>query len=134
MHPVDAQLIQDHGDVSDDYETWVASNGVDNFVKTEFTCGNCFLLALALHYKTKWPIKAKMVDGDVIHCYVINNDGKAVDIYGVRPTEQAPTRYDSNMDEPFVVTDVRPETPWPSNKDYQWAEELVSNFPQHFGL
>jgi len=134
MHQVDTQLINAHGDVSESYETWVPANGIDNFVKTEFTCGNCFLLALALHYKTKWPIKAKMSGSDVIHCYVLNDEGKAVDIYGVRPTEQAPTRYDSELEENCKVIDVRPETPWPANKDYQWAEELVATFPAHFGL
>lgn len=134
MHPVDSQLITAHGDVPDSYETWVSSFGIDNFVKTEFTCGNCFWLALALHCKTKWPIKAKMSGNDVIHCFVINPDGKAVDIYGVRPTEQAPTRYDSELDENCIVVDARPETPSPLNQDYKWAETLVEDFPSHFGI
>lgn len=134
MHPVDIKLIQEHGDIPQDYEIWIPENGIDNFLKTEFTCGNCFYLALAIHQKTKWPIKAKVVGDDVIHCYVVNKNGKAVDIYGVRPTEHAPTRYDSNIDYSFNVIDLKPETPDESNKDYQWAKELVTIFPEYFGI
>lgn len=136
MNPSDQLLIDLHLDVNENYERWIPAFGIDDFVKTEFTCGACYSLALALHYHTNWPIFASVVDGDVVHCYVLNSEKKAVDIYGVRSTDQAPTRYDPSFDLLKIDKVSIPADPIPNNDDsyYGWAVQLISLFPDHFGL
>lgn len=135
MNPIDTALIKKHGDVSDDYTQWTPDKGIDDFVKTEFTCGACYQLALALHYKTGWPIMAKRYGDDIVHCYVINSVNSAVDIYGVRPTAQAPTRFDPVIPvSQLSIVKLEPEIPDETDSYYQWAVDLIAQNPTHFGI
>lgn len=136
MNLNDQALINLHLDIDETYERWLPDFGIDNFVKTEFTCGACYSLALALHHHTNWPIMASLDGDDIVHCYVINPSGKAVDIYGVRSTDKAPTRYDPDHDCFKYKTLTMPADSKvdPDDSYYQWAVQLIALFPDHFGL
>lgn len=132
MHTSDIQLCLQHTNDEPTYDCWDISQGIDSFVKTEFTCGGCFALAVAINDVTGWPIHG--IENS--HYYVINNDGKAVDIYGIRPTDKAPTKYDMNRTPEFetiicVKTFDRKEI---DIDYYEWASLLVKSFPNHFGI
>lgn len=130
MHPKDLILCQAHGSEEPEYERWQPEYGIDNFVKTEFTCGACHYLAYALHKHTGWAIYSVGEE----HYYVINNDGKAVDIYGVRPTQYAPTKYDIDQKkstQPSIVESIEDVS---DNDYYLWAEKLITHFPNYFGI
>lgn len=61
----------------DDPEYW-------EYVVAEFTCGFCSELALTLHDRFGWPLMAEIAaDGGLYHAWVLNPDGRAVDINGV---------------------------------------------------
>lgn len=135
MNPIDAKLIANHGDVPESYTSWNPSMGVDDFVKTEFTCGACYQLALALHYKMGGQIMAKRDGEDVVHCYIINSANVAVDIYGVRPTNQAPTRFDPVVPvSRLSIVKLEPEIPDETDSYYQWAVDLINQNPTYFGI
>lgn len=130
MNSSDQVLIDLHLDVHESYDRWLPAFGIDDFVKTEFTCGACYSLALALHHQTQWPIMASMFENEIVHCYVINPAGKAVDIYGVRSTDKAPTRYDPTFDRFKIDILAMPTDPTPNQDDsyYRWAVQLVLSF------
>lgn len=111
---------------------WTPAQGLDEFVRTEFTCGGCGYLALALHDLTGWPIRAFGDD----HIWVINPQGRAVDINGVHPEDYALTQWDDGV-APGQAQDIDPETLRSELQDsgmLKWAREIIEHFPEHFGL
>lgn len=133
----------DHGDDEPTYDEWKPEHGIDNFVRTEFTCGSCGYLALALHEVTGWPIMAVFESSSpyeeptIEHVWVVNPQGKAVDVNGVHPTGYAKTKYDGPSS---GANDVRPLDSDFVRKEMAdegalaWARPLVKNFPEHFGI
>jgi hypothetical protein len=58
--------------------------------RERFTCGDCHVLAMAIHKKTGWPTYCFLGKWSMIpdvHAFVITPDGEALDIDGKRPVE-----------------------------------------------
>lgn len=132
-----------HGENQSKYQEWEPRFGIDDFIKTEFSTGLCGVLAAAIHARTGWVIidelepDAKLsitdgsieVNGDVTHTYVLNPQGHAVDIYGIHPTMWARTKYSNNKPSGILYSPEHPD-----HGDVKWANVLLDNFPEHFGL
>lgn len=117
------------------YELWKPKHGIDPFVRTEFTCGGCYSLAYALHKKTGWKMRQEMEPDDpkqVRHVWVVNDQGKAVDINGVHPTGRAPTQWSPGR--PGRIVNVRPDPKETSRYYMPWAKQVVKSHPGHFGI
>lgn len=131
MHPKDIILCLQHRDHNEDsYGQWTIEKGIDNFVKTEFTCGACYHLAYAIHIKTGWLIHS--VNDE--HYYVVNNKGYAVDIYGIRPTSKAPTKYDKSYSEKAKLIKNSEYEDVSDSEYYHWSLKLIENFSKYFGI
>jgi hypothetical protein len=53
--------------------------------RERFTCGDCHVLAMAIHKKTGWPTYCFLGKWSMIpdvHAFVITPDGEALDNYG----------------------------------------------------
>ena len=109
---------------------------IDQHARTEFTCGLCEVLAYALHKKTGWPIYVEEHNGHHEHSWVMNPQGKAVDINGVHPSNYARTEYSKDgtvreaTDEVLAQYAKKP----PAKDALAWANKLIAKHPAHFGL
>jgi hypothetical protein len=68
-------------------------------ITERYTCGRCMWLALALHRRFGWPIKAQMYcrgDEYLAHVYVVHPSGFDIDIYG--PEFEMPMYGDKTRD------------------------------------
>lgn len=69
-------------------------------IEEQYAYGDCDILALALHRKFNLPIKA-VVSNDSTYSHVwVDKDGKALDIWGLRPEQEIKTAWidDDNID------------------------------------
>lgn len=115
----------------------IAGAVLDAITITEFNCGACGDFAAVLHDLTGWPIKAEFhPKGDIEHVWVVNPDGRAVDVNGVHQDDLAVTPYS---------TPARERTAWISRNEAssesrfavqnrQWAKALLDRYPEMFGL
>lgn len=138
----------DHGDEAADYEMWEPKHGIDDFVRTEFTCGRCAYLALVLNEIGLGRIWAEIDEyGDLGHVWIVNQQGRAVDINGVHPNRVAKTKYN---DPRWLAKQGAEPTPRGEVQDItskidtlldgvdtdamDWARQIVANHPKHFGI
>ncbi|MDW9478973.1 hypothetical protein GOB57_09795 [Sinorhizobium meliloti] len=115
----------------------IAGAALDEFTITEFNCGACGDFAAALHDLTGWPIKAEFhPNGDIEHVWVVNPEGRAVDVNGIHQDDMPVTPYSAP---------VRARTAWlPRNEassnsrfaeqNRKWAKALLNRYPEMFGL
>ena len=113
-------------------DLWQARNGIDDFVKTEFTCGGCYDLAYVLREITGWDIYVELDGNDILHAWVKNEDGCAVDINGVHSGNWAKTGYHDDMPKGRIEKYDNPNDGLGNFGD--WAKEIVKEFPEHFGV
>lgn len=115
---------------------WRPEHGIDSWTERSFLEGNCGFLAAALAEATGWEIVAEHAGADGAHVWVVNDQGRAVDIQGVHPTSYAefpgaPRKKDRNVEE--VSLDSLLDMCW--NKPVlEWARAIVAHFPEHFGI
>jgi hypothetical protein len=129
----------------DDAEDWEPSfkgelRPLDNYTVSEFTCGGCGAFATALHDRTGWRIMAEYEPGPevwIAHVWVVNPDGRAVDIQGIHDDEWAPTCFSGDAPAGRVVAITRDEA---ADKDegpgshFEWACEILDAWPERFSL
>jgi hypothetical protein len=119
-------IIQDEGEII----------AIDENAVVEFTTAGCGYLAVALHDITGWPLYAEYEihrPDDVTHIWVLNDEGLAVDINGVHGNRWARTKYSGV--EPGPISPVGRAEAIGSDDDFlAWARELITAFPEHFGL
>lgn len=115
----------------------IAGAAYDDFTRTEFNCGACGDFASALHDLTGWSIMAEFsgVD-DIEHIWVVNDEGRAVDVNGIHDDGVAITPY-SIPNRNRVLPIERHEAV--SDDDYSlrnryWAHALIKRFPELFGV
>lgn len=110
--------------------------GIDEFVVTEFTCGLCCELAIELRSRTGWPIYVELDErGEILHAWVVNPRGRAVDIQGIHPTSRARTPHNHDWVGPISEWSVdQLEAHGLDAEGEFWAKEIVEQFPEHFGI
>jgi hypothetical protein len=111
---------------------------LDYHTRTEFTCGYCCSLAAVLHDLTGWPIRAHVdADDEVVHAWVVNEEGRAVDINGIHPGGIAATKYSAigkaARVRPMDRNDLTSESSAAQEVE-EWALELARSHPKHFAL
>ena len=105
---------------------------------TEYITGGCYDLAVILHKLTGFPIFAEVSENNgVVHAWVVNNDGQAIDIYGLHETNWAKTELSSDKPLGKIV-------PYPVEEQYlkqgykseytDWTIELIKSNQKHFCL
>jgi hypothetical protein len=79
--------------------------------RERFTCGDCHILARALHLRTGWPIGVTMVDnvGSSGHAFVVRPDGLALDYDGLSDPDDLVDSYAADdwttMDWPTLLSE-----------------------------
>jgi hypothetical protein len=123
-----------------EYEVWEPKYGIDRFVKLEFTTGACGYFAAALHDRTGWPIMAEY-DHDhpdeVAHVFVLNPDGKAVDIRGIHDGDWAETDFSDPTRGPGPIHPMSREeaaTDDGVGGYLEWANTILDYFPERYGI
>lgn len=124
-------------------DVWTPSQGINDFVRGEFTTGGCFELAAVLHRRAGWPIYGHVLQGELVHAWAVNPEGRAVDIHGVHAGAVAFCAYTqmqctdtqgverSHVGDPINLT----SSAFMQEADLtEWAEELLVHFPEHFSL
>ena len=110
---------------------------LDEFTVVEFNCGACGDLAAVLHDRTGWPIMAELdAEGDVEHIWVVDDDGRAIDINGIHPDGRAVTPY-SSPGSGRIVPMSRAEASGAGRhcvENREWAMALVARYPENFGF
>jgi hypothetical protein len=91
-----------------------------------FKGGDCGTFAFALHQKTGW--KAMASDN---HVWLINPDGKAVDVMGVHSGATAHLEGDENLTVKPYRLSARDVT---DRDNLIWATQLIEKNPQRFGI
>ncbi len=104
-----------------------------------FTCGDCHILARALHLRTGWPIGVTVDDfGEWFgHAFVVRPDGLALDVDGLSDPDDIADLYDTRD---WTLTD------WPTLRS-KWggadrgshsyvrarivADELLARYPHN---
>lgn len=128
----------DHTDDEVPNQLWLPKHGIDNFVRAEFSAGYCAYLARALHEVTGWPVMAELDSrglGHIEHVWVVNHQGKAVDINGVHPSDYARTKYSEPTPGKIIqVPNIERQAPEDDYGVLDWARQLVELFPKHFGI
>jgi hypothetical protein len=110
---------------------------LDDFTISEFNCGACGDFAAVMHDITGWPMRAELdSSGDVEHVWVVDPDGRAIDINGHHSGSRAITPY-SNAKSGRIV-DIAREDASSDNRYGQenrlWARALIDRYPDRFGL
>ena len=110
---------------------------VDDHAIVEFTTGACGYLAVVLHDLTGWPLRVEYEhppsEGDVAHIWVVNDDGKAVDINGVHSGSWAKTKYSGPIPGRISVISRAGALGREDPGYMEWAKELIEVNPGHFG-
>lgn len=131
MHDHDAKMLEAHQAITNSY-----IGGPDLYARTEFTCGLCATFAASLHDRTGWNIYAEYErNGDIVHVWCINEDGKAVDINGTHISSWAKTPFSEST--PFAIKPLlRSECNSISQNavdDFRWANEIIDDYPELYG-
>lgn len=110
----------------------------------EFCYGWCVCLALALHDITRWPISVLTWDIDawgifLDHAYVINPDGRPVDIRGVLSVDIPYVNPKKDTDISLIIKTLVTHNEihrlrFVNNNAYIWALYIIRANPEHFGL
>lgn len=115
----------------------IAGAVLDDFTITEFNCGACGDFAAVMHDLTGWPMRAELDSaGDVEHVWVVDPDGRAIDVNGHHVGSRAITPY-SNA-KPGRLIDIARNDATADNRhgheNRQWAKALIDRYPGRFGL
>lgn len=118
-------------------EGCIAGAVYDEFTRTEFVCGACGDFAAVLHDLTGWPLRAGLdKQGDIEHVWVLNAEGRAVDVNGVHDTDLAATPYSvPSRDRTISISrsKVTSDDRW-AKSNRHWASDLIKRYPEIFGL
>lgn len=131
MHDYDAKMLEAHQAITNSY-----NGGPDLYARTEFTCGLCATFAAALHDRTGWNISAEYEsNGDIVHVWCVNEDGKAVDINGTHNSAWAKTPFSETT--PHLIKPLsRSEcnsTSHNAENDFEWANEIINSHSDLYG-
>lgn len=106
---------------------------LDDHARSEFVCGGCYYLAVALHQITGFPIFAEIDGSEFIHCWVMNPDGNAIDVNGIHKGNWAKTPYSQDLPS-GVVQEYHDEDELADDEMFEWAKDLVFSHPEYFNL
>lgn len=112
--------------------------GPDGHARFAFTCGLCCIFAAALHDVTGWRIVAEFENGgvDVAHAWVLDGEGRAVDVNGVHGSGRARTPYSGIASGPLrsLGRDECLCIDGKLDEDYLWATEVIRAWPDLYGV
>jgi len=91
-----------------------------------FQGGDCGTFAYALHQRTGWQAMASEN-----HVWLVNPDGKAVDINGVHETDMIRLPGDEGLTvHPHRIS----ERDVQDRDNLAWANQIIANHPSRFGI
>lgn len=112
--------------------------GPDGHARVSFTCGLCCVFAAALHDRTGWRIVAEYENGgeDLAHAWVVDPDGRAVDVNGIHEGGWARTPYSEKEAGPVrsLGRDECLRIDGNLDEDYLWAAGLIEAWPELYGV
>lgn len=117
-------------------EIWTPKLGINEFVINKFNGDSFYQLSQQIHLITGWKVLSEIIDnddgkGELLYTWAINNDGCAVDINGVFPSNWIRPRFLENIPRGKILEYRGIEKFGISS---QLAKKVVHFFPNYFGI